>query len=138
MRIFVFHIAKLLRTSVLAFVLLAVAIPVFGYHYTLSNDVHFPYDKVKKTDEEAEKNITNVKVMYNPVSEQINVNFKVAKQSTVVIKLMDALGNEVLSLSNGTLDAGAQALSFDTDGKIGAGFYFVRLTSGTETVIKRL
>src|SRR5690606_32562591 len=95
MRVFVFHMAKLLRTSVLAFVLLAIAIPVFGYHHTLNSDAHFSYDKVKKTDEEAEKNITNVKVMYNPVSEQINVNFKVAKQSTVAIKLMDALGNEI-------------------------------------------
>jgi len=137
MKVFVFNIAKLFRASVFAVVLFSAAIPAFGYNHVHSS-LHFNYDKRDKSDEEAEKNITNVKVIYNPVSEQINVNFKVGKQNTVVIKLMDALGNEVLSLSNGTLEAGAQSLSFDTDGKIAAGFYFVRLTSGTETVIKRL
>jgi hypothetical protein len=88
--------------------------------------------------EESEKNITGVKVMYNPIAEQINVNFKLAKESAVVIKLMDALGNEVLSLSNSTYEEGSQSLSFETEGKVSAGFYFVKLTSGTETVIKRV
>jgi hypothetical protein len=76
--------------------------------------------------------------MYNPIAEQINVNFKLAKESAVVIKLMDALGNEVLSLSNSTYEEGSQSLSFETEGKVSAGFYFVKLTSGTETVIKRV
>ncbi len=120
--------------SACAFTMLSIAIPASGHNYTR---FHLA-DGIRKADEDATKNITNAKVMYNPVSEQINVNFKLAKQSTVVIKLMDALGNEVLSLSNGTLEEGIQSLSFDTDGKIAAGFYFVRLTSGTETVIKRL
>jgi len=52
--------------------------------------------------------------------------------------LMDALGNEVLNLSNSTIDAGVQNLSFDTDGKVSPGFYFVRVSSGSETVVKRV
>lgn len=89
-------------------------------------------------DENAEKVITNVKVMYNPVAEQISVSFKLTKQNVVTIKLMDALGNEVLSLSNSTLEAGNQNLSFDTEGKVSPGFYFVRVASGTENVVKRI
>lgn len=89
-------------------------------------------------DEAAEKVVTNVKVMYNPVAEQISVSFKLTKQSNVAIKLMDALGNEVLNLSNSTLDAGNQNLSFETEGKVSPGFYFVRVGSGTETVVKRI
>lgn len=89
-------------------------------------------------DPENEKLINNVKVFYNPVAEQITLNFTLSQQNTVVIKVMDALGNEVLNLMNGRLDAGLQSLSFDTDGKLSAGFYFVRVSSGTETVVKRI
>lgn len=89
-------------------------------------------------EQESEKLINNVKVFYNPVAEQITLNFTLSQQNTVVIKVMDALGNEVLNLLNGRLEAGLQSLSFDTDGKLTAGFYFVRVSSGTETVVKRI
>lgn len=89
-------------------------------------------------EEEAEKNIINVKVSYNPVATQISVSFKLTKQSNVAVKLMDALGNEVLNLSNTTMDSGSHNLSFETGEKISAGFYFVRVTSGVETVVKRI
>ncbi|MFD1768401.1 T9SS type A sorting domain-containing protein [Sphingobacterium suaedae] len=89
-------------------------------------------------EEESEKLINNVKVFYNPIAEQITISFKLAKQNTVTIKVMDALGNEVLSLMNGRLDGGIQNLSFESNGKLTTGFYFVRVTSGTETVVKRI
>ena len=86
---------------------------------------------------DVDKLINNVKVFYNPISEQISLSFKLGKQSAVAIKVMDALGNEVLQLMNGTLDAGNQNLSFDQSGKLNKGFYFVRVVSGSETVVKR-
>jgi len=89
-------------------------------------------------DEDSEKNITNVKVSYNPVVSQITVSLKLNKQSNVVIKMMDALGNEILNLSNSTLESGTHNLSFDKDDKVSAGFYFVRVSSGTETIVKRI
>ena len=89
-------------------------------------------------DQGTDKMITNVKVMYNPVASQITTSFKLTKQNNVSIKLMDALGNEVLNLSNSPLDAGNHNLSFETEGKVSAGFYFVRVSSGTETVVKRI
>lgn len=89
-------------------------------------------------EEDVEKNITNVKVSFNPVASQISISFKVSKQSNVIIKLMDALGNELLNLSNSTLDSGSHNLSFETGDKISAGFYFVRITSGVEAVVKRI
>lgn len=89
-------------------------------------------------EQESEKLINNVKVFYNPVAEQITLNFTLSQQHTVVIKVMDALGNEVLNLLNGRLEEGLQSLSFDTDGKLTAGVYFVRVSSGTETVVKRI
>jgi len=139
MKVFVFNIAKVLLLNICMFAVLSLAMPAFGYDYT-STKVFSDAKSVtvREKGDEAEKNITNVKVMYNPVAEQINVNFKLMKESTVVIKLMDALGNEVLSLLNGNLEAGTQSLSFDTESKVSAGFYFIKLTSGSETVIKRL
>lgn len=89
-------------------------------------------------EEENEKNINNVKVFYNPVSQQINVSFKLSKQGTVSIKLMDALGNEVLNLSNSTLESGNQSFAFDTNDKITPGFYFLRVVVGGEAVVKRM
>lgn len=88
--------------------------------------------------EELDRAITNVKVFYNPVAEQISVSFKLAKDNLVTIKVMDALGNEVMSLLNENLDGGTQSLSFDTNSKLQPGFYFVRVNSGTESVIKRI
>lgn len=89
-------------------------------------------------DEEQEKVVSNVKVFYNPIAEQISVSLKLNKQNNVTIKVMDALGNEVLSLMNGPLELGNQNLSFETNDKLTAGFYFVRVSVGSETVVKRI
>lgn len=88
--------------------------------------------------EENDKVINNVKVFFNPISDEIAVNFKLSRASTVVIKVMDALGNEVLNLHNASLEEGMQNLSFDTQQKLSEGFYFVRVSSGTETIVKRI
>lgn len=93
---------------------------------------------VKNHKEETEKLITNVKASYNPVVGQILVSFNLAKQSAVTIKLMDALGNEVLNLYNGTLEEGTNSHVFETAEKINPGFYFLRVASGAETVVKRI
>lgn len=111
-----------------------------GVSFVQANIIQHPavYENVSSKEEESDKNITNVKVMYNPVAAQITVNFKLEKQGVVTIKLMDALGNEVLNLSNSSLESGNQNLSFETLDKISPGFYFVRVASGSETVVKRV
>ncbi|WP_085472229.1 T9SS type A sorting domain-containing protein [Sphingobacterium psychroaquaticum] len=95
-------------------------------------------DKNERADEAVEKLINNVKVFYNPIAEQVTVNFKLGKQANVTIKVMDALGNEVLNLMNGRLDGGIQNLSFESNSKLTTGVYFVRVSSGAETVVKRI
>lgn len=94
--------------------------------------------ETQKDKDNADKLITNVKASYNPVVEQIVVSFNLAKQSTVTIKLMDALGNEVLHLFNGNLDEGNQNHLFDSNEKVTPGFYFLRVASGAETIVKRI
>lgn len=96
-----------------------------------------PAAMIERADENSEKLINNVKVFFNPIAEQVSVNFKLGKQANVTIKVMDALGNEVANLMNGRLEAGVQNLSFDGIAKLNPGVYFVRVSSGAETVIKR-
>lgn len=127
--------ARILYTSFLILASVCVA-PAHGE--SREGDAYSTRFTIDTKDQGAEKVITNVKVMYNPVAEQISVSFKLVKQSNVSIKLMDALGNEVLNLSNSSLDEGNHNLSFETEGKVSPGFYFVRVGSGTETVVKRI
>lgn len=96
---------------------------------------HFlPYSKPT----EQVKTISNVKVYPTPVSDQINVSFKLNKDIQVSIKIMDALGNEVTTLLSQRLTAGEQSHSFSVNGKLNSGYYFIRLMAGSETIIKRI
>lgn len=112
-----------------------VSTPHYSSYSTLEAS-SFVLNKAKEEDND--KLINNVKVFYNPISEQISVTFKLAKVNNITIKVMDALGNEVLNLHNGSLDAGMQNLSFDTQQKLSEGFYFVRVSGGSETIVKRI
>jgi hypothetical protein len=84
------------------------------------------------------KPIDNVRVFPNPVSTQINISYTLSKDNQVVIKILDILGNEILTLLNLKLQAGEQINSFVINSKIPAGFYFVRIVSGNDAVIKRI
>jgi len=87
---------------------------------------------------DTEKLLSNVKVFPNPTVETINLSFRLGKRSDVSIKVMDALGNEMLTLFSQTLDPGNQNHSFEIQKRLSSGLYFVRVTVGTETVIKRI
>lgn len=84
------------------------------------------------------KSIDNVRVFPNPVSTQINITYFLSKDGQVVIKILDVLGNEILTLLNQKVQAGEQSNSFILNSKIPTGFYFVRIFSGNDSVIKRI
>src|SRR5690606_23034771 len=65
-----------------------------------------------------EKLLSSVKVFPNPIVDQISLSYRLDKQSSVSIKVMDALGNEVMTLLNQELDAGPQSHVFDTNNKL--------------------
>src|SRR5690606_33540429 len=85
-----------------------------------------------------EKLLSSVKVFPNPIVDQISLSYRLSKRSTVSIKVMDALGNEVMTLLDQELDAGPQSHAFNTDNKLTNGFYFIRVSAATETVVKRI
>lgn len=85
-----------------------------------------------------DKLLSSVKVFPNPIVDQISLSYRLDKQSNVSIKVMDALGNEVMTLLNEELDAGPQSHVFETNNKLTNGFYFIRVSADTETVVKRI
>jgi hypothetical protein len=85
-----------------------------------------------------DKLLSSVKVFPNPIVDQISLSYRLGKQSPVSIKVMDALGNEVMTLLDQELDAGPQSHVFETSNKLTNGFYFIRVSAGTETVVKRI
>jgi len=90
---------------------------------------------VAKTDD---KLLNNVQVFPNPVTDQINLRYEVTRNSMVTIKVMDLLGNEVITLFSQRVEAGEQKLTYPISNKLSNGFYFVRFVAGTESVIKRI
>jgi hypothetical protein len=90
------------------------------------------------TQNASDKLLSNVKVFPNPTVETVNLSFRLGKRVDVSIKVMDALGNELMTLLSQTLDAGNQNQSFDVQKRLSPGLYFVKVTAGAETVIKRI
>lgn len=86
-----------------------------------------------------EKLLTIVKIFPNPVVDQLNIVLAVVKDNTpVTIKIMDLLGNEVVTLSNDKLAAGEQTKTFSIPTRMNPGIYFLRVTSGSESQVKRI
>jgi hypothetical protein len=85
-----------------------------------------------------DKLLNNVQVYPNPVTDQINLKYDLSRYSNVTIKIMDLLGNEIITLFNQRLEPGEKNFSYSVSNKLTRGFYFVRIVAGTESVIKRI
>jgi len=85
-----------------------------------------------------DKLLSNVSVYPNPVTDQINLKYEISRPSNVTIKVMDMLGNEIITLYNQRVEPGEKSFSYALNNKLSRGFYFVRVIAGTESVIKRI
>lgn|SRR5690606_16486846 len=88
--------------------------------------------------QEEDKVLSNVKVYPNPVQDELNLSYCVNKDSNVTIQIMDVLGNEIATLLSQKLTAGEQLNTFNITSRLNSGFYFLRVTAGNETVVKRI
>ena len=62
----------------------------------------------------------------NPFNPSTTINFSLAVDSKVSLKIFNVLGQEVASLLNGQMSAGSQEVSFDAS-SLNSGVYFYRL-----------
>ncbi|WP_074589200.1 T9SS type A sorting domain-containing protein [Pedobacter antarcticus] len=85
-----------------------------------------------------DKILSVMRVYPNPVDDQINLTIRLERESNLTIKIMDLLGNEVVTLSNERLSAGEQTKTFTIPNRLNSGIYFLRFVAGSETVVKRI
>lgn len=86
-----------------------------------------------------DKLLTIVKIYPNPVEDQLNIILSIGKDATqTTIKIIDLLGNEVVTLANERLNAGEQTKSFSIPSRLNAGIYFLRVVAGSESQVKRI
>lgn len=85
-----------------------------------------------------DKLLTDVQVFPNPITDQINVKYILSRNAIVTVKVMDVLGNNVITLLSQRIESGEQSFSYSINNKLSRGFYFIRVVAGTESVIKRI
>ncbi|WP_345213560.1 T9SS type A sorting domain-containing protein [Mucilaginibacter gynuensis] len=85
-----------------------------------------------------DKLLTNVQVYPNPVTDQINLKYEVSRNTNVTIKIVDVLGNDLVTIFSQRVETGDQKFSYNINNKLSRGFYFIRIMAGTESTIKRL
>jgi hypothetical protein len=85
-----------------------------------------------------DKVLNNVKVYPNPISDQLNLSFSMSKDANVIVKIMDVLGNEITTLLSERVAAGDQTKPFIIASRITSGFYFIRVSVGSEIITKRI
>lgn len=85
-----------------------------------------------------DKLLSGVEVFPNPATDQINVKYNLSRNTSVTVKMVDVLGNDILTLFSQRVDPGEQNRTFSLNNKLYRGFYFIRVVAGTESVIKRI
>jgi hypothetical protein len=85
-----------------------------------------------------DKLLTDVQVYPNPITDQINVKYILSRNAIVTVKVMDVLGNDVITLLSQRIGSGEQSFTYPINNKLSRGFYFIRVVAGTESVIKRI
>ncbi len=85
-----------------------------------------------------DKLVSNVQVYPNPVTDQVNLKYDLSRSSNVTIKILDVLGNDIITLYSQREEPGEKNYSYALNGKLTRGFYFIRVVAGTESVIKRI
>ncbi|SHF83037.1 T9SS type A sorting domain-containing protein [Pedobacter caeni] len=103
---------------------------------------YIPYNDVTSTKTASnikqDKILTVSKVYPNPVSDQINLILRLDRESNLSVKIMDLLGNEVVTLSNERIPSGEQTKSYTIPNRLNSGIYFLKISSGSETIVKRI
>ncbi|AMR34304.1 hypothetical protein A0256_24045 [Mucilaginibacter sp. PAMC 26640] len=85
-----------------------------------------------------DKLLSNVQVYPNPVNDILNVKYTVSRGAFVNVKIMDVLGNDVLTVFSQRVDVGEQNVTYNLNSKLTRGFYFLRINVGTESINKRI
>jgi hypothetical protein len=84
------------------------------------------------------KVLSVLKIYPNPVVNQININLRLERESLLSIKIIDMLGQEIITLFNDRTGVGEQTKTYTIPSKLNAGIYFLRIIAGGEPVVRRI
>lgn len=73
----------------------------------------------------------------NPFNPSTNIAFSLAEAGNATIKVYNLIGQEVATIANERFSAGSHTVQFDASA-LASGVYIYRLTSGTNTITKRM
>jgi hypothetical protein len=85
-----------------------------------------------------DKLLEDVQVFPNPITDLVSVKYQLSHSAVVTVKVMDVLGNDVITLVQARVESGEQNFSYPLANKLQRGFYFIRVVAGNESVIKRI
>jgi len=85
-----------------------------------------------------DKILTVVKIYPNPVESQVNLILRLDREINLSVKILDLLGNEIVTLSNERTASGEQTKTYVIPNRLNSGIYFLRISAGAETVVKRI
>ncbi|WP_442590354.1 T9SS type A sorting domain-containing protein [Pedobacter sp. AW31-3R] len=114
-------------------------VPVYKPNYTPGSSFT-PYSSLLSHNKNGkqEKVLSVLKVYPNPVDDQVNLVLRLEREANIAIKIMDLLGNEVVTLANERVSAGEQTKTYTIPNRLNSGIYFLRIVTGSETVVKRI
>lgn len=112
--------------------------PKYGGGYIQYSDLISSTKTPVQSPAKPEKILTVLKVYPNPVDDQINLILRLDRESNLSVKIMDLLGNEVVTLSNERIQSGEQTKNYTIPNRLNTGIYFLKIMAGTETVVKRI
>lgn len=79
-----------------------------------------------------------VNVFPNPATDRIEVALSNAAAGETSVSLISLDGKSVVELMNTTIAAGAQSFSFDVNGKVTSGVYFVRVNNNGKVLTEKV
>ncbi len=73
----------------------------------------------------------------NPFNPATMINYTIPQKGMVNLIIYNALGEKVMTLVNGIVDAGNYNVRFDAS-RLASGVYFYRLTAGNHVSVKKM
>lgn len=81
--------------------------------------------------------LTNVSIQPNPFNTEANMTFMLLQDKDVKVDIYNVVGERVSSIDKGTMSAGQHTIAISAN-EMPAGIYFVQLTVGNKSVMKKV
>ena len=110
---------------------------VYDYQMYFDDPNVYYTQYVPYTDVVEPMDANGIRILPNPASSDVTMTMDVQKAGSLVVKIFSQNGQQVATIYNSTVGAGAQEFNFNVN-KLSSGVYFVQTKMGTETYVNSL